>query len=304
MSMLAQIHMKTLATTVWASGFRFLKSARWHDNRLWAADLCGQKVYRLNGAGAPEFVVSVPQRPTGLDFFTDGSLLVVSTQSRAVLLLKGGSLSLYCDLSGITAGELSDIVIDRCGRAYVTSFDWTARVPRCFRQARLVMITPDRRARVVASDFAFPNAAVITADQRHLIVAETFGRRLTEFTIDKDGSLSQRTILQQFKTINPDGICADAASGIWIAPMARPFIFRLDKGRMTHLVKLPGRQAVACALGGKSGDTLFCLTVPGNVVDIESRSASARVEIADLRPDLPNVSAQGPNGAAFRHKGA
>ncbi|TSD86134.1 SMP-30/gluconolactonase/LRE family protein [Mycobacterium sp. KBS0706] len=52
--------------------------------------------------------------------------------------------------------------------------------------------------------------------------------------------------------------------------------------RITHRVERPGRQAVACALGGPDGRTLFCRTVAREFEDVTGCAPTARVEIAKV----------------------
>ena len=63
----------------------------------------------------------------------------------------------------------------------------------------------------------FPNGTVITPDGQTLIVAETFGHRLTAFDIQPDGTLSHRRVWADLEGAFPDGICLDAEGAIWVA---------------------------------------------------------------------------------------
>ena len=166
-------HMRTIALRPWAAGFRFLKGARWHADQLWVTDVCGGQVFRINPCGMADPAISVPGGPTGLAFLSDGSALIVTARSRTVFRWSGGALSAHCDLAPLVSGELTDIAIDHLDRAYVTTFDATEPAPRCFKTARISLVTPDGVGRVAASGFALPNAVAISPDQRDLIVAET-----------------------------------------------------------------------------------------------------------------------------------
>jgi sugar lactone lactonase YvrE len=274
--------MKTLTTEVLADGFYLLQSPRWHTGHLWMSDVAGGTIYRLAMNGRIDVVAEVPHRPSGLGFLPDGTLLVVSMKNRSLLRLKNGTLSTHCDLSEMATGELNEMFVDSRGRAYVGSFDWSERVPRCFKEARLILVTPDGKPRVVASDFAFPNGCVMTPDQKHLILAETFARRLTMFDISDDGSLSGRRLLADLGKVRPDGICLDKEGGIWVAATQRPLFIRRLGDRITHAVRVPRRQAVACALGGSNGSVLFCLTVSDDFEDVQGWPATARVETTQV----------------------
>lgn len=50
-----------------------------------------------------------------------------------------------------------------------------------FRPADVVMVKPDGKASPAARELAFPNGIVLLADPARLVVAETFGNRLTVF---------------------------------------------------------------------------------------------------------------------------
>lgn len=181
--------MKTLKTTVLAGGFYLLEGPRWNKDVLWMSDMIGRKVYQLALDGRVEIMAKVPHRPSGLGFLPDGTLLVASMRDRRMLRLENGHLVCHAEL-----GDLNDMVVDRPGRAYVGSFDWHAGAPDCFKKARLILVTPEGKARVVASDLALPNGCIVAPDQKRLGLAETFGCRLSTFDISEDGSLSGRRL--------------------------------------------------------------------------------------------------------------
>jgi sugar lactone lactonase YvrE len=56
----------------------------------------------------------------------------------------------------------------------------------------VAVVTPDGQAREVAEGLAFPNGMAITPDDSTLIVAESYGSRLTAFDISPDGSVSNQ----------------------------------------------------------------------------------------------------------------
>ena len=70
--------MKTLKTSVLASGFWRLEAPRWHLGALWVSDVRGGKVFRIDLDGNVTIVADVPSRPFGLGFLPDGDLLVAS----------------------------------------------------------------------------------------------------------------------------------------------------------------------------------------------------------------------------------
>ena len=83
----------------------------------------------------------------------------------------------------------NDIVVDGRGNAYVNNigFDFPGGE---FAPGIVALVTPDGVARQVADGLAFPNGMAVTPDNATLIVAESYGQKLTAFDIASDGSLS------------------------------------------------------------------------------------------------------------------
>lgn len=61
---------------------------------------------------------------------------------------------------------------------------------------------------------AFPNGMVVTPDNSTLIVAESYGNKLTAFDIAADGSLSNRLLWADVQSGARDGICLDAENAV------------------------------------------------------------------------------------------
>ena len=62
---------------------------------------------------------------------------------------------------------------------------------------------------VAATGLRFPNGTVITPDGATLVVAETFGQRLTAFEIGADGTLANRRVWAELPGVVPDGIALE-----------------------------------------------------------------------------------------------
>jgi sugar lactone lactonase YvrE len=128
----------------------------------------------------------------------------------------------------------------------------------------------------------FPNGAVISADGRSLIVAETFGQRLTAFDVAADGSLSGRRVFAALPGRAPDGICIDQAGAIWVADAAGKACVRVEDGGAITDVIAVDRGCYACALGGPDGRTLFLCTGDGyDPASLAKRTGS--IELASVR---------------------
>src|SRR5260370_35824186 len=201
--------MKTLKTSVLASGFWRLKAPRWHLGALWGSELRAGKVCRIDLDGKVSIVADVPGRPFGLGFLPDGSLLVASMTQKLILKFGAEKPVIHADLTDAASGYLRDLAVARDGNAYVTCFDAEASGPDGFASARVLLATPDGNIRSVADNIAHPNGLAITSSH-NLLVAETLGHRLLAFKIGSDGAVLHRKVFANFEWVGPLRLRRDA----------------------------------------------------------------------------------------------
>jgi sugar lactone lactonase YvrE len=274
-----------LKTSVLAEGFLFPEGPRWHEGKLWFSDMQSRWVQTVDLDGQVESIVEVPGSPSGLGWLPDSRLLVVSMTGRRLLRLDPEGLAEAADLSLLASYHCNDMVVDRLGRAYIGNFgfDFAAGAP--VSPAELILVTPEGRARVVADGLIFPNGMVITPDGATLIVAETFGRRLTAFTVQPDGALIDRRVWADLAGAFPDGICLDAEGAVWVAAPEPGQVKRvLVGGTITHRVQVSTRP-YACMLGGPKRRTLFVCTAESSVAGRGRRGIGGRLEMVEV--DVP-----------------
>jgi sugar lactone lactonase YvrE len=252
--------MAELRTVV--EGLAFPEGPRWHAGRLYFSDQHARQVLALDPAsGAVDEIARVEQQPSGLGWTPAGELLIVSMIDQCLLRLDaGGALHEVADLSGLSRFHCNDMVVTSDGRAYVGSFGFDLDRGERPQPSNIVAVDPDGSVRIAADDMQFPNGSVITPDGRTLIVGETVAGRLTAFTIEADGSLSDRRVWAQLDGALPDGICLDAEGAVWIAcPLSRRCL-RVQEGGAV-LDEIPTEQgAFACMLGDDDRRTLYICT--------------------------------------------
>jgi sugar lactone lactonase YvrE len=240
-----QSEVQTLLT-----GLGFGESPRWHQGRLWFSNWGAQEIVAVDLNGNSQVVVRVPTTiPFCIDWLPDGRLLVVS--GREGLLLRrepDGSLVTHADLTPLSTQGWNEIVVDGRGNIYVNGGPGI-----------LALVTPDGTARQVADGIAFPNGMAITPDNKTLIIAESYGKRLTAFDIVADGSLSNRHVWADLGDGCPDGICIDAEGAVWYGDVPNKRCVRVrEGGEMLQTINLD-RGCFACMLGGADKTTLFMM---------------------------------------------
>jgi sugar lactone lactonase YvrE len=243
------------------AGLAFGESPRWHDDRLWFSNWGAQEVIAVDLEGRSEVVARVPTTiPFCIDWLLDGRLLIVSGPERLLLRREpDGSLVTHLDLTALSDHGLNEIVVDGRGNAYLNGAGFDLMSGGEFAPGIVALVTPDGSARQVADGIAFPNGMAVTPDNSTLIVAESYGRRLTAFDIAGDGGLSNRRVWAALDDGVPDGICIDAEGAVWYADVPNRRCARVrEGGEVLQAIELD-RGCFACMLGGADGRTLFMM---------------------------------------------
>ena len=97
----------------------------------------------------------------------------------------------------------------------------------------------------------------VPPDNTTLIVAESYGNRLTAFDIAADGGLSKGRVWADAGEGVPDGICLDAEGAVWYGDVPNKRCVRVREGGEVLQTLELDRGCFACALGGPDGRTLF-----------------------------------------------
>lgn len=266
--------------TVLLEGGAFFEGPRWRDGRWWVSDMYRRAVFAVTPGGEEERIVDVDGQPSGLGWMPNGDLLIVSMRDHRLLRrATNGTVTEHADLSTVCTGLLNDLVVDTAGRAWVGDFGFDLMAFDDPVPATLKRVDPDGTVTVAADGLIFPNGSVITEHGSTLIVGETLGNRYTAFTIEGDGTLSDRRVWAQLGPevtvgpatdtlaqlrVAPDGCALDAEQHIWAADGIGGRCIRVAQGGaiVDEVLAPDGLGIFACMLGGDDGRTLLLCAAP------------------------------------------
>lgn len=252
-----------------AGGFAFLEVPRWRDGRLWALDMYARQVLTFDQHGEVDTILDVPGTPTGLGWLAD-QRLVVALREGQLLRHDDTGFAEICDLAHLGPAWPNEFTIDHRGRIFIGLFGLTS--------GQLIRVEPDGSTHLAAADLLLPNGQALTTDGRTMLVAESAGQRITAFTVDDDGGLSDRRVWASFGdpatastlpealaqvSVWPDGISLDGDDAAWVANPIGHEVFRVrEGGQITDRISTADRRPVACALGGRQQNTLYLCSAP------------------------------------------
>lgn len=262
-------------------GLAFPEGVRWRNGALYFSDMHSHQVCRWS-EGKLEVLAHIPNKPSGLGFMGDDTMLVASQLDRSVYKVDlsdpTGQPELHADVSELATWHLNDMITDAQGNAYVGNFGSGAPPGEPIAPAVLARVAVDGTVSEVASDLFFPNGMVFTSDGNTLVVAETRSEpgRLTAFTVEADGSLTDRRVICEFPIEWPDGLAIDRNEDIWVASPFSDEVLQVSlAGEILARVSVPTPYAVA--IGGDTGDDLFVASADTWVPEDAAVQRSGRI---------------------------
>jgi sugar lactone lactonase YvrE len=253
--------MQTLRSHVVVDGLGFPEGIRYHGGKVWFSDIFDFKVLCWDPVtNVKRTVAELTDKPSGLGFLPDGTLLVATIGKLQLLRLDPGGPHLVFDLKALCGADhhLNDMVVDARGRAYIGAID---NGDHARRDSSIVLVAPDGSATIAAGAMAAPNGMAITADGTTLVVADNGDHTIVAFDIGADGLLTNRRVLAKLDAF-PDGLCLDAEDAAWVGVPFKGEFRRIDpRGNLTHRIAYDaGRVAIAPMLGGPDRRTLYLCT--------------------------------------------
>jgi len=234
---------------IWDSKRETLYWVEWSGDAIWA-----MKDGRANVA----IKTKKGEGPNGLILDKDGNLWVCMYSSLEVVKMtpSGKVLQTIDNYNGKPFLGPNDFAMDANGGLYITdSGNFGVSADDDFSTGRPVgaiyYLTPKGKLLQVAKDISYANGLVISHDGKSLIVAEHRRNCLLKYSINPDGTLSNKAVFFNMDTdcavkadlcwiIGPDGLKIDSKGNIWIAQLAGGKIVVVSpEGKLLRKIFLP-----------------------------------------------------------------
>jgi sugar lactone lactonase YvrE len=286
---------ETLTAEPFVSGLYFGECPRWHEGRLWYSDFFDRTVFSVSPEGERRVEVDFDGEPAGLGWLPDGRLLINSRLDRLIYRREpDGTLVVHGDLRPFATWHANDMVVASNGQAYAGNFGFDLDglsdgvvEASAIRTASLIRVDPDGTSHDAADEIQFPNGTVITDDDATLIIAESFGGRLTAFDRAPDGVLSNRRVWAALTGIAPDGICLCADGSVWVANALKAECVRVAEGGEVLERVTASRNCYACMLGDDDRRTLYLVTAVDSNASVARASRNGAIE--KVRTTVPGT---------------
>jgi gluconolactonase len=180
-------------------------------------------------------------------------------------------------------GGINDLVVAPDGAAFATVFGpYNGRPTSVI--GKILYLAPGGRQWIeVADDLDYANGVGVSPDQKTLYVSETVGNCLLKFTINSDGSLSNRTnfallnLLTRNKVdswwLGPDSMKIDHKGNIYVAQWFGGKVLKLSpEGKLLHVFEIASGEGTTNVAFG-DGEKVLYVTVVRDPIDPNARGS-------------------------------
>jgi gluconolactonase len=196
----------------------------------------------------------------------NNQLWKISSKKRVTILVKA-------DAGGKLLNGPNDVWVNpKSGHAYFTdplyARPYWKRDPKIQPDGEFVyLLSADGKTlRPVITDFVKPNGIVGTPDGQTLYVADIGGNRTWRYRIEKDGSLSGKTL---HYALGSDGMTLDSEENLYLTGKGVTVVDR--SGQFVENVSVPEGWTANVCFGGKDRKTLF-ITASKSLYAIKTRT--------------------------------
>lgn len=189
-----------------------------------------RKLYgRRDGATSQQFT------PNGIALMPAGRLVIANSGLEGGVWQvdrSGDCRPFLMEVDGLHLYPANFVLADDKGRLWISVS--TRQVPRAKAYRRdiadgYIVLWDGRSARIVADGLGYANECRLSSDGARLYVNETFGRRVSRFTVAADGSLGRRETFAELGVGDyPDGGTFDALGGYWLTSVVSNRIYRFE----------------------------------------------------------------------------
>ena len=198
------------------------------------------------------------------------------------------------DAAGRRLVSMNDVVVTAAGGAYAT--DWGPGIPLTDPPTsvagRIIYLAPNATKWIqVADNLNYANGIAVSPDQKTLYVNETVGNCMLKFSINKDGSLSNRSnfallnLLTRNKVeswwLGPDSMKIDTKGDIYVAQFFGGKVLKLSpEGKLLHVFEIAAGDGTTNITFGEGEKDIY-VTVVKDPVDPQARGSIVKISNVD-----------------------
>jgi sugar lactone lactonase YvrE len=229
---------------------------------------------KISPAGKGELFLELPGKSigNGIVFNAEGFMFVADYVGHNVFQVDLKTRALKVFATEEKMNQPNDLAVAPDGTLYASDPSWEAGTGQIWRV--------DRKGKVIlaAPNMGTSNGIEVSPDGKTLYVNESVQRNVWAFSIQKDGSLSDKRLFKKFDTHAFDGMRCDIDGNLYIARHGKGTVVKLSPSAdMLQEIDVLGSLPSNLCFGGPDGKTIY-------VTEVQHR------RLVEFRVDRPGLA--------------
>ncbi|MDA0832419.1 MAG: SMP-30/gluconolactonase/LRE family protein [Planctomycetota bacterium] len=225
------------------------------DGNIYAVNFEKQQtIGKTSSDGATEIFVTLPNSSTGngIRFDKQGKMYIADYVEHNVLMVDPATKKISVFAHEPKMNQPNDLAISPDGTLWASDPAWSESTGQLWR------IDRDGKVTNVAHNMGTTNGIEVSPDGKTLYVNESVQRNVWSFRIEKNGSLSHKTLIREFPDHGFDGMRCDVDGNLYITRHGKGTVVKMTpEGEILQEVDVLGKSPTNVCFGGKDGRTVY-----------------------------------------------
>jgi gluconolactonase len=225
------------------------------DGNIYAVSFARKPtIGRITPDGKGEVFLEMPHGSlgNGIRFDREGTMFVADYTGHSVLRVNMKTRQLDVFAHEAAMNQPNDIAISADGTLWASDPDWANSTGQVWRVDLKGKLTR------VATDMGTTNGIDVSPDGKTLYVNETVQRNVWAFSINRDGSLSDKRLLIRFPDFGMDGMRCDVDGNLYITRHGKGTVVVVSPaGKVLEEIDVLGKLPTNICFGGPDGRTAY-----------------------------------------------
>lgn len=208
--------------------------------------------------GKSELFITLPQGSTGngIVFGLDGLMYVADYTGHNVLRIDTKSRKIAVLAHEPAMHQPNDLALAPDGSLFASDPNWKEGTGQIWR------MDTQGRVKRVAANLGTSNGIEVSPDGKSLYLNESVQRNVWAWSIQKDGSLTEKRLVKKFDDFGFDGMRCDVDGNLYITRHGKGTVVKLSpKGAVLKEIEVLGEKPSNLCFGGPDGRTIYVTEV-------------------------------------------
>lgn len=192
----------------------------------------------------------------GIRFDLQGNMYIADYTNHNVLKVDMKTKKIEVHGHEAKMNQPNDIAITKDGTIYASDPNWKEKTGQVWK------VDTNGTVTLVAPEMGTTNGIEVSPDGKTLYVNESEQRNVWSFRIEKDGSLSNKSLLHRFEDFGMDGMRCDVDGNLYITRYGKGTVVKMSPdAKILKEIDVLGEKPSNLCFGGPDGKTVYVTEV-------------------------------------------